>query len=664
MLARASSDAGTRLRRSKSTSTVHRHTPWVPESLDPDVAQQHAIAAATTAFLRAQASEAADRAKKASSELSRTKSSASRKSLTSQGSHFPPRESSFRSLQHPQKGAQPVNMSRQSRASTMATEKFPPFHVTPNLDRPLSVQPSVTLVENMRPSTQPKLHRSSITSNPASQQIRKARSMYYASSVQTGSPLPRPPAMYLTTPPPIGVSPALEVPPLPSSARATTISPPVSPRLPVVVDPDETVNKARDKYLQDFQHRQVKHKPSLFLVPFKKRQEKVLKKDPPPPSGVLSRSSQHISADTTTDVTMSDSLPSKDKKEKRSFSGSIKNKIKKVFRRTSNNTTILPVQQIEASRDYFSDYAAHVEPPPRLTGSTDIPSPDDQTLQRIRSRTPSLEHGRPAYARSGSRSGSCGSNRSDRSSRSLHGETNISLPANSRVTSWSSSSVNGTLTQRDIKRLTIIHEAKDSIGSEADHHVVTSSPKRKPPSLPGFAAFREPMPMEILIEEASTPVDPKRVFSALMKEIDATKTAPGDAVPSLDSESDVFSSSATKDFHSSATHELHSSASRDFRGRLSTERPLSRRRLDTAPASSKTSSIRSFGGALRTTIRTVTPSEQKEAQGPDRITSVRGVVRIPRPNTAASSSTKSEADEQDDEELATGSINFKMHSRR
>jgi hypothetical protein len=664
MLARASSDAGTRLRRSKSSSTVHRHTLSVPESLDPDVAQQHAIAAATTAFVRAHASQAADRAKKASSELSRTKSSASRKSLTSQGSHFPPRESSFRSLQQPQKEAQAVNMSRQSRAPTVVTEKFPPFHVAPSIDRPLSAQPSVTLVENLRPSTQPKPHRVSIASNPASQQIRKARSMYYASSVQTGSPLPRAPAMYLATPPPTDVSPALEILPLPSSTRATAISPLVSPRLPVAVAPDETVDKARDKYLQDFQYHQVKHKPSLFLAPFKKRQEKAPKKDPPPSSGVLSRSSQHTIADRTADITSSDFPPLKDKKEKRSFSGSIKNKIKKVFRRTSNNPTILPVQQIEASRDYFGNYAAHVEPPPRLPGSTGIPSPDYQTLQRIRSRTPSLEHGRPAYARSGSRSGSRGSNRSDRSSRSLHSEINTSLPTNSRVTSWSSSSINGTLTQRDIKRLTVIHEAKDSIGSDADHHTIISSPKRKPPTLLGFTAFREPMSMERLVEEASTPIDPKRVFSALMKEIDATKTAPSDTEPSQDGESDVFLSSAKKEFHLSATRELHSSGSRDFRGRTGTEKPPSLRHSDTAPAPSKNSSIRSFGRAIRSTIRTVTPFEQKEAQVPDRITSVRGVVRIPRPNTAASSSTKSEAGGQDDEEISANSINFKMHSRR
>src|SRR4051794_33832096 len=102
MLARASSDAGTRLRRSKSTSTVHRHPPSALEPLDADVSQQHAIAAAATAFVRAHTSEAAERAKKRSLELSRKKSNAGRKSLSSQGSHFPPRDSIARPTRQPQ----------------------------------------------------------------------------------------------------------------------------------------------------------------------------------------------------------------------------------------------------------------------------------------------------------------------------------------------------------------------------------------------------------------------------------------------------------------------------------------------------------------------------------------------------------------------------------
>jgi hypothetical protein len=246
-----------------------------------------------------------------------------------------------------------------------------------------------------------------------------------------------------------------------------------------------------------------------------------------------------------------------------------------------------------------------------------IPSPEENILQRVRNRTPSREGRRPAYLRSGSRTSSNGSLRSDRS---LHSEANASNPSTSRVTSWGTTSTGDTLTQRAMKRLTVIHEAKDSIGSEADR-IASMSMKRK--SLPAgaigaLAAFRDPMPMESLLEDSSIPVDPKRVFSALMKEIETSKLAEVTVEPihrTPGAESDVFESSKTKSLHTSG-RELHTSASRDFRPSTATEqRPPSRRPPSAAAHStkSKTSSIRSLGRAIRSTIRTVTPGEYRSS---------------------------------------------------
>ncbi|KAF2464295.1 uncharacterized protein BDR25DRAFT_296929 [Lindgomyces ingoldianus] len=648
MLSRASSDAGTRLRRSKSTSTVHRHPPPTPERLDPDVAQQHALAAATTAYVRAHAHEAAERPRNRGSDLSRSKSNASRKS---QGSHFPPRESSLRSIQ-PQKGAQMPSVSRQIRTLTMATEKFPPFQSTPGANQNVMSQPSITFNENTRPSSQPKSNRPSASSSVASQQIRKARSMYYASSIQTGSPLPRPPAKYLTTPPP--VSPVVPPEGLITPVRLSAVSPLASPRLPVTIAPDESVDKARDKYLQDFrQPRQVRHKPSLFLAPFKKRQEKGKNRVPSRSSGFVSNDSSHTATDTTVDVTLSDFQP---QKEKRSFSNSLKTKFKKVFRKTSNKSSALPVQQVEASRDYFGDYAAHS----RITDRNfEIPSPDEDALQRIRSRTPSLEGGRPALIRQSSRG----------SLRSLHSDTDISNAATSRVTSWSNSSASNTLTQREIKRLTVIHEAKDSIGSEADRNPIPPSPTRKPPSIPAFAAFREPMPMESVIEEVSTPVDPKRVFSALMKEIDASKATSAQAAHLAqisDQDGDVFAVNSGRDIPSSASREVHSSASRDFPSSTSKDpyRPLAGTRPESVATQSKASSIKSFGRALRSTIRTVSPSEHTSSPIPARPSSVRGHVRHPHLDTDESSTnTGSDMQRYGGEDNVIRTTQFKKRPR-
>ncbi|KAF1848741.1 MFS general substrate transporter [Cucurbitaria berberidis CBS 394.84] len=540
------------------------HPPPISESWDPDVAQQHALAAATAAFARAQVHDTTDRKTKRSSETTRSKSNASRKSLTAQGSHFPPRESNFRSLQ-PQKTGRTSSPQRPSPSSTMNPQPFPPFSAIPSSDRPLSVprllsaQPSITFNETARPGSQPKPLRQSASSSATSQQIRKARSMYYASSIQTGSPIARPPAKYLTTPPPMSVSPTLEILPAPPPTRILGPSPLAGPRIPVSVAADESIDNARDKYLQSFQQRTVKHKPSIFLAPFKKRQDKAKDKGRRITSGIssVSTSSHRTPDESTVDFSLTDFLPQPEVKEKRSFSGSLKSKFKKVFRRGSNKSPNLPVQQIEASRDY-----SHFSPP-YVHDAYAIPSPDKETLQR---------------------------------------------------------------------RLTVIHEAKDSIGSEAER-LACIMPKRKLIPVPSLAAFRDPIPMEELTEESLTSVDPKRVFSALMREIDASKSArsPSDvAERTPGAESDVFESSATKGLHYPA-RELHSSASRDFRPSMgSDQRPPSRRPQSAAAqsAQSKTSTIRSLGRAIRSTIRTVTPAEQRSLPDNEPTGSVGGAVHI------------------------------------
>jgi hypothetical protein len=654
MLARASSDAGTRLRRSKSISTVHRPPPPILELFDPDAAQQQAIAAATAAFFRAQAQDAAFKETKRSSEVSRSRSNASRKSLTmqGQGSHFPPRGSSFRSL-HPQSMQPCTDTQQPPQAAATNAEKFPPFHPTPSIDRPLSAprplssQPSNAFNEHSRPSTQPKGGRQS-ASSITSQQIRKARSMYYASSVQTGSPIARPPTMYLTTQPPVSVSPSLKVPVARPPTRSLVPSPLVGPRIPITVAADESVDKARDKYLQTFQQRSIKHKPSLFVAPFIKRQDRGKDKDKRTSSSFvpISASSERTPDDSTAGVTQNDFMPQPDKRDKRSFSGSLKSKIKRVFRRSSRPSPSLPVQQIEASRDYFGTGPADVRDVSNLYA---IPSPEGTMLQRVRARTPSFESSRPVFLQPNSRTSSHGSQRSNRSDRSLHSEVHATNVSASRVTSWGTTSTADTLTQRAIKRMSVIHESKDSIGSEADRAASTSI-KRK--SLP-LAAFREPMPMESLMEETSTPIDPKRVFSALMKEIEtakATESTSSMADHTPGAESDVFESSQTKVLYSSG-RQLHSSTSKEFHPSTGNkQRPPSRRAPSAAAQStqSKTSTIRSLGRAIRSTIRTVTPVEQRSSPCPERpAASVRGAVRIPKGDEELSSAaTTPDPDEE------------------
>jgi hypothetical protein len=642
MLSRAASDASIRLRRSKSASTVHRHPPPIQESLDPEAAKEQALAAAIAAFARAQAQDAVDRTTKRSSELSRSKSNASRKSGTmqGQGSHFPARGSSFRSVQSHSTGPGAASQ-RPSRAPMMNTEAVLSTHPTPtdrpaSAPKPLSAQPSITFREQARPSTQPKTRRQGVSSSITSQQIRKARSMYYASSVQTGSPIARPPTMYLTTPSPVPASSKTELSATVPAARTLGPSPLAEPRIPVVVAADESIDKARDSYLQSFQQRSIKHKPSLFLAPFIKRQDRGKDKSKRSSSTLtaVSTSSQYTPCESTVDVSLNDFMPQGDKKDKRSISNSLKSKIKKVFRRSSRPSPRLPVQQIQASRDYFGTDPIDVQDKGDLYA---IPSPEDEMLQRVRARTPSLEPTRPIFGRSGSRTSSNGSVQSGRSNRSLHSEVHATNPSVSRMTSWGTTATEDTLAQRAIKRLTVIHESKDSIGSEADRAILSST-KRKLLPVGALASFRDPMPMESLMEENST-VDPKRVFSALMKEINASKSlelAADSAERTPGAESDVFESKETKVLHSSA-RELHSN---DFCSNIiHDQRALSQHAPSVAAQStqSKTSSFRILGRAIRSTIRTVTPGEHESSPHPDQPPSVRGVVHIPTLHVQTSS---------------------------
>ena len=651
MLARASSDAGTRLRRSKSASVVHRPCPPVIESLDPDIAHQHAIAAATAAFARSQTQQSTERNGDRSIGLRRTKSTTSRKSLTSQGSHFPPRGLSVRSVPPP-KSTQISSLDGPPTASASRAERVSSFQPTPISQRPLSspvpvsAQSSLASSDHARPGSQAKSHRG-IASSITSQQIRKARSMYYASSVQTGSPIARPPAKYLTTPPSFDASPAMVAAPkayIPT--RGTGPSPLAVPRVPVPVAPGETIDNARDRYLQDFQRQTVKHKPSIFLAPFKKRQDRSKNKIERPVSAVTPAAATtfQFMDDTVVDITVNDFMPQSDPKDKRSFSGSLKKTIRRVFRRTSKQSPNLPVQQIEASRDYFTDAVDLTR-----NDHADIPSPDEKLLQRVRSRTPSsMERGCSQTRRSASRSSS---KESAPSNRSLHIDANVSQPTTSRVTSWNTSASGETLTQRAMKRLTVIHESKDSMGSLVERSASTST-KRKSLHLPTFSAFNDPMHMESLAEEASTPaVDPKRVFSALKREIDATNSSvalPIHNEPELNpvtnpgTEDDIFESGEAKNLHLTM-RDLLTSASKDSEMHRTNEPPVLPYRPGSVAArstQSKKNSIKTFGQAMKSTIRKVTPGESPSSPCPDGLAGLQTDKRTP--STDASSKSPSD----------------------
>lgn len=645
MLSCASSDIEARLRRSKSASTVHKRSNSMAEPIDMEAVRQQAVAAATAAYVRAHTQDVTGRTNRPSSDLARSKSNASRKSFTSQGNHFPPRGSSFRSMQAPK-----VEQSRGNRLlsqaliSTTEQTKEQPSSLYPapiisgstSVPRQLPAQTPRTSSEKARPTSQQKTFRPSAASSMTSQQIRKARSMYYASIVQTGSPIGRPPVEHLNTPVPVNETSVPE--PLSSRPQARTLrsSPLGEPRIPVTVAPGVTLDEARDEYLHEFQQNSVKHKPSILLGPFKKRQEKGNDSAKSTSETHPASQSEEQTADKPmNDNTLSDFLPSQEAKEKRSFSGSLKRRIMKVFRRTSAKRNDLPVQQIEASRDYFD--VSHVSPP--SAGNTNsIPCPDEATLQRVRGRNSLLDSARPNQLRPGNRSDSTGSGRS---ARSLHSEVNAPQVPSSRVTSWGTTSTGDTPVQRTIKRMTVIHESKDSVGSEAERANPSMESRRKSLPLPPLSSFREPMPMETLTEEKTTHIDPKRVFSALMREIGSTKLSHESSIPIRQisgAESDALELNTGK--HQFQIRNLHSSGSCSVRPSIDVDgRPQSRRSTLAHSVRSKTSTIRSLGRAMRSTIRAVTPVGNHFLPGAEDINLEQNAEDVYKNNVALQSTT-------------------------
>ena len=575
----ASSNARTRLSRSKSTPTVHQRAVGVaPELMDPDVAQKHALVAATTAYARAHATNIAERSKSRDSGMQRSKSNASRKP---EGRHFPPQEYSLRFSQS-EKGGYMSSVPHHQR--TAASKNVPLVHRAGLGDTVIS-PPSLAGSENTRPGTQAR-----ISSPTATNHIRKARSMYYASSVQTGSPIGQPSAKYLTAP-----RTANPVPESLLSDLGAVSIPAATARLPATISGNESLGKVRDRCLQDFQNRKLRERPSFIMAPFRKRHEKATKKLTKPQVGKVTYDNNMPSSGI--DENVKKPLSGLEK-PKRSISNSLRNKIKRVFHRSSNVSTTLPVQHVEASREYFGNHGSRS----LVVRSSfeNIPSHDKEALSCARSRTSSLEIP-PSFARAKLGESSTARSEVDASE------------AGSRVTSWTNSSAGNTVTTRDTKRLFVIHEANPSITSAASAALASSN--YQSPPVPGLMAFRNPMSVECDAKEAPATIDPQRVFSALMKEINGVNPEIEDDTDE-GTENDVFISSR-------GTHDQTASSTLTMQSRMN------------SPA---------FGlnRATKVTIRNGTPDQPKT---PVRTTSFRRAVRIPRADPSYGS-TNEDSDSQ------------------
>lgn len=188
----------------------------------------------------------------------------------------------------------------------------------------------------------------------------------------------------------------------------------------------------------------------------------------------------------------------------RDMSTAIKNKLKRVFRRSSDLPETLPVQQVDSKRAHFHEYIPEIQPAFQREYDN-VPAPDTDLLSRVGSREASVRmtplHGGPR-----SRAGSI---------RSTH-SNDIASNVSSRFTSWSQMSTAtdtiGTGRTIDKKRLSIIPEVggpnQPSSLTEQDDPVFST------PTIATAGGRR-----------LTSIIDTKRLYSALIKRIEENKVA-------------------------------------------------------------------------------------------------------------------------------------------
>jgi hypothetical protein len=265
---------------------------------------------------------------------------------------------------------------------------------------------------------------------------------------------------------------------------------------------DEAVRLARTQFLNDVQERRVEKKPSRLLLPKMRPPHKAF------------RRSVRSSQTRETDESMNSDTPSYEVpmpiQTKRSFSSSIRDRVMKAFGRSVSNKSSLPPQQLEATRQHFTDIDDiggtssfdnyQVDTDEDRRESFYVPSRPEQHNEEERDRfSPTLDT-------AGSRE-------------SLHSN------ARSRVTSWTNSSmtsstIRGPALERN--RLSIIKE-------DGGPHEPSCSAGRH---IGGISVFQDPLEAENEEGHLYPPVDSHRIYSALMKrigeeevEIERTKAA-------------------------------------------------------------------------------------------------------------------------------------------
>ena len=268
---------------------------------------------------------------------------------------------------------------------------------------------------------------------------------------------------------------------------------------------DEAVQLARAQYLDDVQEQKVSKKPSLLFHPKVRREQKAFRQ---------SLRSSHL-RDTDSSLGSSQVLDASNAEGKRTFSATLRDRFKRAFGKSVNDSVSMPTQHVHATRQHFSDNSS------RPTNSF-----DEYQLDQEGGRRASF------YVASGPDVDS--QEELDRFSPDMQtsaSRESLQSNAKSRVTSWTNSSATDSTVRGPSvggmagNRLSIIKE-------DGGVHQPSSSIGRH---IGGISTFHEPLLME---DHRGQPVqrpDSQRIYSALMKrigedeaEMDETEAALGE----------------------------------------------------------------------------------------------------------------------------------------
>ena len=258
---------------------------------------------------------------------------------------------------------------------------------------------------------------------------------------------------------------------------------------------DAAIQLARDTYLHQLEEQRLKQQPSFLHIGKRRKSQKAFRK--------TVRSHSTISYGTAVASPLASIEPAKVSigQKARSLSQTLKQRIQRVFKRSTNDQLPVPIQHLSASHAHYRDYTK--SPNGHIDEYSPVPEPDAELIRLVSSRE-SKQHDVPVYVDKISRPGSI-------RSLSMHSDEDQSNDR-SRVTSWTNSTAADTITSIpqmvERKRLSIIKEDGGPYQP--------SSPSRRY----GRLDDEHVKVRQSVRQKTADRVEAERVYSALQRKID------------------------------------------------------------------------------------------------------------------------------------------------